>query len=451
VPDKGVLSGIDKVVLVCHDDSEFHINRSSELVVSVAGLCEVFGNDAVLPLITKVMERAVVEDPRSRKGTVVSYWNVQGTTVVARHYLRSLADDRLCKQVEIWQARHHFDEGRLTVLYHFVVPKEEQDEKFQLPSRKEWLNWLVDWFYSLGWSLHHVQREFIEWLENHAEQGLPEEYLIAVAGAKCFQPYSVLPEVASALHKYLGRCWEQLANEYINCMTISGFKQLGQLGMFSRGHADFFRNELIKLLSEGKAAKVSRLLAGLGCHMGLCEWGNYAKGSEIEKSVRATFDSMGVAAFDKAFEAGRFGIAAAIGQYFNCVDEAALRLKANRAFREKLEAVIVWEKVVDRPKNPEEFWDQVLEGELTQATDDDLPAHGRWKQTKTHRRGVVSGFDWMVEPLTEEQKTILPQIQAERDNLLKELIRLRKVQISEAVETAMVVEQPIAFDLVTLL
>lgn len=434
---------LHKVVLVCHDDPEFCVRQHMELQISVTGLWEFFGNEVIKPLIIKVVERAVATDPRRHKG-VATYWNVHGTKLMAtaRDFWDPIVDADLRRRAEIWVIRHDFDcEDHFGELPRYVMTVEELQQFRAADKPCHRLDWLVDRFTQLGWTEEQIRQEFVEWIENHAEQGLPWEWYVSVAGAKCFPAWGT-DRAESALSRRLVHSWKDLVGEYCNRMTLAGFKELGRLGMYDCKKSSFFQAELINLLACGKVGVVVKVLHELGREIGLCKWSDYDTTDKVRKAIEAVLKSMASAAFDKAVEDGHFGIAAALGQHFDCVDESLLRLQANRNFRTQLEAAIDLSRVSDCPKNPEEFWDSVLDGEMRTERDD---ATCTWE---VHIERILR---WWIGSLTEEQKTALSQLQAGRDTLFAELIRLRKLRISEMVQTAMDIEQPIALDPITLI
>lgn len=362
------------------------------------------------------------------------YWLVAGMERACRHFLP--ASDELAVQVERWTLLYHFRGGRLFELRSRALPSPvgPNDEGTEAE-----LNPIVDRFLALGYTPEQVRDEFLKWIKDHASNCRPE-FMLAAAGAKCFRHDD--EDRYQALRSYLPEMWEFILRDNDTGSWLSLFAKLAGVGLFRasgtryipapertphpvaavkgprepqptwepyEGDEEFFHAEIVKLLSKGEAAKVYQLLNLLGHRMGLLREG---KGNI--KDASAFMASIAPAAFKLAHGEGRFGIAAALSQHFNCVDEEAIRDQVNEEFREEA-AVILGDYV--REDEP-----QYLNSDISEhPTDDD------------------------GEPDAEKEQQMLP-VRARRDAKLAQVLDASRQQVSESVQIALDLDQPIKLE-----
>ena len=185
---------------------------------------------------------------------------------------------------------------------------------------------------------------------------------MAVAKAKCFD-YTSRQHIGVALHKRLTTCWQQLRKEYTKSLTIDYFHQFGAMGMYRQADQGFFRGELTEILANGEAGMAIRLLTDLGPSMGLWKYNDRSISNDQE--VKAVLDALAPAAFDMAFAANRYGVAAALGQHFNCIDDNELCRSANSSLRTAIGELISLEDVHDCA-DQDAFWHQVFDGTFSE-------------------------------------------------------------------------------------
>lgn len=429
-------------------ESELSIRLVSLVpMLEKAGLTETC-RVVAMEIVKAVLENTVKHDPRGEESPA-NYWNVVGTTATARELWpvgqRNLENNSLAFQVEIWQARFHFFVGDLGPLTQQVLPSLDDGYRGTLETYQQ-LDWLVDYLQECGWTIEQVCQEFIDWLERHAEHNLNNQVFVAVAGSARLQYGLSLSKAHFALHKRLEFCWRQLCNEDPRVLSLEMFVQLGRLGLFSKDDASFFLRELTDLLARGRVAltaQIVRVLCSL-TSVGLCQCfsGPY---SALKKTVLAELGELAPEAFDLAIERQAFGVAAALGQHFNCVDEAALRLEANRSLRAKLDEII---------PGPETMKSADREEVLLYALDGTCPSIGDEEDCSDATPELIvmgmPGKGWNG-TLTHEQAEKYFDVRAQRDELLKTLVEIRKTVIKGSVETALALEMPIALEVVTLL
>ena len=351
------LDGVDKPGIVSLDDRETvakvvkHRNRvllflaeeeksprDSQIYIDFEGMCHVLGwtETRKLEFVRQVL------DKMTEKEVMHSGWRcTRSTATIRRHYLPD--DDPLAVKVELCILRSQFRGGRLFELRSTALPvpirEHPDDERHELDP-------IVDRFLELGLTEDEVRTEFLKWIKDHTEN-CRYQFMLAAAGAKCFGRKD--DERYQALRSYLPKMWEELIRDPNGARSLELFEEFGEVGLYrsfsnDEGSAQdfaFFRKELIELLSKGRAALVYQLLVNsyaLRNSVGARDVSSSESRSRFQ-NVSKLVAVLARDAFALAYEQGRYGVAAALGQQFNCFDEAALKEQAEREFDGEYEAV----------------------------------------------------------------------------------------------------------------
>jgi len=299
-------------------------NRSS-LVIDFDGMIDYFELDAekTKEIVCAILEKTIAKAP-------IDNWRLLwATTRMCREYLNT--DETLATATEIWLLQSHLRSGKLFELRRKALPlqmKRAEDECDEL-------NPIVDRFLELGWTMDEVKAEFIFVIQKAVSNCRPQ-FMLALAGAKCFtrEDY-VKGEVGKLLReKYRPWAWE--------CLTESKgdywpkiYCQLLRCGLTSnyrdREDMDFYRQEFIKLLAQGKLNRVWQLILIIGPHILF-----YAElESRFSKEAEKYLTSLTLDAYRMAYENGNFGVAAALSQQFNILDEEKIEIQADDSVRKE--------------------------------------------------------------------------------------------------------------------
>lgn len=356
-------------------------------------------------------------------------WIVEGMQRAVRHFLPP--ENELARRVERWMILYRFRGGRIFELRQRALPvpmEASRTNKMTGYETQQELNPIVDRMLELGMSESEVRDEFLNWMREKSEQGCRPQFMLAVAGAKCFKRND--PDRQLLLReKYLSYMWEQL----VQYNWVSDFAALGHVGLWkvtprysneSNGDEQFFRTGLTKLLVEGKAGKVFQLLVLLGDRLGVYseeivhlrdDWGNRP---EVERAMKM-MDVLAVDAFDQVFKAGQYGVAAALSQHFNCYDEKQLGREADQSVVDEVAQIMG-----DHIRSSSEYLaDVIREGVATKDSDE---------ETKANHAKLMA-------------------IRSRRNAKFEEIKAARKEQFREALQLAVDLEQPIRLEWMTLL
>ena len=389
-----------------------------------------WSDEQVLQYVRKVFEKMLQFPFHTR----YFYWVIAGMERVCRHFLP--VSDELAVQVERRTLLYHFRGGRLFELRSRALPSPVGPNNDGTEAE---LNPIVDRFLALGYTPEQVRDEFLKWIKDHASNCRPE-VMLAAAGAKCFRHDD--DDRYQNLRSYLPEVWEHILRQNDTGAWFNTFAKLAGVGLFRAsgtryipapertphpvaavkgprepqptrepyvGDEEFFRTELVKLMSKGEAAKVYQLLNLLGHRMGLLRDG---KGNINNAS--AFMASIAPAAFKLAHDEGRFGIAAALFQHFNCVDEKAIRDQVNEEFREEA-ATILGDYVRD---------------------DDAEYLNSDISEQPTDENG---------DPDADKEQKMLP-IRTRRNEKLDQVLAASRRQVRESVQIALDLDQPIKLE-----
>ncbi len=243
------------------------------------------------------------------------------TALVSETYLD--ADDELKSRVDLIVLRTRFRESRVYDLGRYYPV-----ETSGLPARKQegdaaisrMLERAIELFREFGLDEEQVRQEFLWWLRHRP--GTWPSWILCFARASCFSD----PEDEDryqALRGYLPEAWKFAITSRNDEWTLEHVARLGPYGLFRKttgekqGDEDFFRTELTALLSEGKAGKVLEAITSFGDVAGLNPELDWSEGNERQAAAEC-MHVLAPAAFRQAFDADRFGIAAALTRQFRC-------------------------------------------------------------------------------------------------------------------------------------
>jgi hypothetical protein len=258
----------------------------------------------------------------------------RATQIVRRAYLPD--DDPQAIKTELWLLLAQFRGGRLFELRRdaLPVPIEEHPD-----NEAHELDPIVDRFLELGWTMEQVQAEFLRFMRDHMENCRPQ-FMLAVAGGKCFN-YAHAERKHLLRAQYRPKLWKELLASSGRFM-VAMYERFAHFGFsdFDRHEEDkaFYRAEFIDMLARGQFHKAYQLLLVLGHSIGVI----YAEmeSTRFERARKYLYELV-PEAFQKAYDAGRFGIAAALVQQFGddaCLSVDLIRRQIAEDFDAQLEA-----------------------------------------------------------------------------------------------------------------
>lgn len=311
-------------------------NSRRVTVIDFEGMADYlkWSDEQKVDFISEVLEKMAASDPVSMFGRRT---RVQAAREACGQYLQD--NTSLAKAVELWLLRAQFAEAedifRLRQKALPVPQKSAED-----PARE--LDPIVDRFLELGWTNDQVKEEFLLRAKSWIKMGLITPYFLPVVGAKCFsvEDYDdgeigrlvredLRPRVWNDLVRYKGPSGSE---QYLSFLPY-GLKDKDR-----EADREFYREQLIDLLSEGKLITVWHILLAIGGRVLF-----YAEmQSSIFERAERYLNEIAPTAFDKAFAEQRYGIANAIllqfdRKLFLKVDEEAIRAEVYAEMQVALE------------------------------------------------------------------------------------------------------------------
>ncbi len=306
-------------------------SRAVVLVVSLEGLIQAlqWSDEQVLSFVEALIKKVLKVSHDSR----YAYMITSTLQKLVRHFLDPAS--ALANKAERWMLLALLFEGRLFELRKTALPvpvdrRNRGGPKSNYEIRAE-LDPVVERMLELGMSKQEVKEVFLNWMREKGEH-CRWQFMLAMAGAECFENPSY--KVSDVLREvYLPSMWEKLV-KYDHVRSFMAFKPLG-LWKVARPHEStyyyvdtdqqFFREGFAKLLSRGKAAKVFQLLVLVGSDLGVYPCGLNSKRFSPynckNENARAMMSWLATDAFELAFAAEDYGIAAGLADYFDCADD----------------------------------------------------------------------------------------------------------------------------------
>ncbi|NQT49828.1 hypothetical protein HQ571_04000 [Candidatus Kuenenbacteria bacterium] len=307
--------------------------------------------DAIRELLQPVLELMVA---KIEPGNSLEHRCYMATERLLRKYFEH--DEELAIQVELWLLVSRFRDGRLFELPGRALPVPVKASNVE---DRHVLDPIVDRFLELGWDMEQVKAEFLKWIKNKVKTCRPQ-FMIAVAGAKCFTYQDRRSGELSQIlrEKYRPAQWKNLI-EGSGSFMMRMYCELLDCGM--RGeHKDkedleFYRQSFVQLLSEGKLARVWQLILGIGTKVLF-----YA---EMERTLigkaKEYLKTLLPAAFHLACKGGRYGVAAAMLQRFDkedLFDEMVLIEEVNAEFNDRFVTLTLNYYTHEIPLNENNRW-----------------------------------------------------------------------------------------------
>lgn len=256
--------------------------------------------------------------------------SLEATQILCRRFFDGPMRSGLGNEVELWILRSRLWEGRLFDLPLVALPipvqKKLDDDSCCV------LNPIVDRFVELGWTIEQIKAEFVSWLTARIESCRPQ-FVLAIAGAKCFEHSDYESgELGTLLRdKYRPEAWKSLVSGPCGgSFWINNYRKLLYCGLRVgfRDEDGFYRREYVKLLSEGKLNRVWQLVLALGSRTLF-----YAELQEnLYKHARQYIEELVPHAFEMAYDAGRYGVAAMLVCQFGkdaCYSEQSTKERCN--------------------------------------------------------------------------------------------------------------------------
>jgi len=238
---------------------------------------------------------------------------------LGRRYLDP--QDELLGKIERQTLLAYLRESRFDLIRNHFYGKKEAEELHVCRTLYAFIARLK----KLGVKDSALEKELFRWLEKNAKDTLSMQDLLAVVGGVVYLKGNLGNETQLSKvleEKYLPLCWMKL----LQTGDIPNFVLLGHAGLFqirnrlqeNRGQPTFFRKKIVELLAQGQAGLAFQLSVLLGRELGLDP-----EDAEAEQGrpaiARRVIDGMAWDALSLAYEQGRFGIAAAIAEEFDCL------------------------------------------------------------------------------------------------------------------------------------
>ena len=370
---------------------------------------------------------SLVEKPVEDYGRIF-IWVVDAMKAVSRHYIGA---DNEGRPTERWLLRWYFQKGELSYIRRNCLPDTAayREARVELgigekrPEREE-LNPIVDRFLELGLSMEEVRKEFLAWLEKNLGRFNPSFYIM-VAGAKCFEDDD--PDRARLMRGHLPKFWEQYMTRDIahpDSDWWETFGQLGRCGMWEhRTHVSWqdhtpvdndrerIRGWLVEALSHGRARFVYDFLWSWGGVLDLRKHSSaIACGNHDRKETLESVEALAAEAFWLAFKEERYGVATALSQQYDVLDDSQrdrLQNKALDVVRERALGLLGYEHLDDED----------LIGCLADGVHDDEscdPEHCDDAHLEIHRGLLELNGEWQA-----QCSTLVDEAQAQLDGVVE--------------------------------
>jgi hypothetical protein len=435
---------LSQIMIVAHHRPEHRVGglRSDELQLDLMGFIQRLGdraNEIMDPLALKIVKKAVACDAIDGETSYVA-----GTILAARYWWTSIPAE-LLQTVEVWQLRYFFQKAEVDPITYWGLPpnywqsSSSRDVVKNADNYLSLMNRVVDRFTELGWDMQQIRQEFLAWLRNERHVNYSETLVYAVSAAKCFAG-ELDEDRYLALRPYLPHCWDSLVKGHKNYMNLAFFLKLGSCELYrtsvsalyypSRpdpipGRPEdkaFFRLAFAELLAAGRIAFAYQLMLMAGQRLGFSIERHGLTGaldnSEYPKAVRQILGRLASKAFDAALAQKEFGIAGALSQHFDCINEPELRREILAALKLELQSVI---------GDP---WDATDEAEDSMYT----------------AKVLVNPRDVFDIPRDDPRVSKIKALKAKFDQSVADRIAARKRQIAETIETALDLMQPIKLE-----
>ena len=291
------------------------------IYASLAGLIKnlKWTDEQATQFVRRVLERMV----KTPIYTHYFVWVVYGMEHATRHFLKP--EDKLAQEAERWMILRHFRHGELFNLRqrlpgYVYDPRHSVEKDWQVRAE---LNPIVDRMLEVGMTMEEIRKEFLKWIEEKGKiRSCRYQFMLAVTGAKCFEDD----------HKSLERVRELLRKHYLPSIKAENdlffaarmYQAFGSrhIAAWRQGDEKFFRPRVVDALSHGSAGAVYQWLLTYGYATDFYsnEVRQAARGADSGKFDQAVaWEMMRVMAPDAvqlATKAERFGVAAALTQYF---------------------------------------------------------------------------------------------------------------------------------------
>lgn len=330
------------------------------LVADLGGMVNFLGwKDAQ----TRDFVRPSLEHIAKREPTSQNWRMHEATTDVARKYLK--ADDEVAKAAERWVLLSRFRGGRIFELRRIALPV-SQERPYKRGGLSDWeivdeLNPIVDRMLEVGMTMEEIREEFLKWItEKGKAGGCRYQFMLAVAGAKCFRDdHKSSNRRRELLRKYF---LPQIVSEkdiFQAAREFVAFKAHG-LEAWQHGDEKFFRPRVVDLLSHGNAGAVYQWLITHGHSVDFYphDVKDVGRKAGMDASWNATaWEMMRVMAKEAvqlATKAERFGVAAALTQHFK---DAATPKKVRELVQLALDLdqpiALAWKNSIEQRKEKE--------------------------------------------------------------------------------------------------
>ncbi len=328
-------------------------SRDSEIYFTLPGIAKFFGwtkkqlTDFINLLFKTMMEKI---DPASGWKEIATWagsWEINATERIFEMYRPK--DKKFCAQIERWLLLCHFYDG--DHFFHYLGDKWYEkwigwtkpqkrytyhddngavEEQTDIQTSK--VNALTKRLEAMGMSRDEIGSILIRWLEKYSERGL-DFYFHAMVVNALAMPYESKRKNA-ALAKLTDRAIEQFFKGTLHHYT---FASLAREGMKSDPtFREKYTDQLAYTLGKGKIAWANAL--------------NNLVGKMLFDDEKLDLKSVAPLAFDKAVQAGKFGIAAALVLQFGeeeCFNEKILSARVqgkNQRERKQMLAQLVEER-----------------------------------------------------------------------------------------------------------
>lgn len=244
----------------------------------------------------------------------------------ARRYLKS--DDALAKATERWFLLSQFRDGRIFELRHTALPV-SQERPYKRGGLSDWeivdeLNPIVDRMLEVGMTMEEIRKEFLKWIEEKGKAGQCRwSFMLAVAGANCFKDdHKSLERVRELLRKHYLPSIKKVENDIFFAAEMYQAFGRRNIEAWKQGDEKFFRPRVVDALSHGSAGAVYQWLLTYGYATDFYsnEVRQAARGADTGKFDQAVawkmMHVMAPKAVQLAIKGERFGVAAALTQYF---------------------------------------------------------------------------------------------------------------------------------------
>ncbi|MFH1632367.1 MAG: hypothetical protein ABIA47_05135 [bacterium] len=398
-------SGFANVTLVIHNEEPFDDLQAIEnrVRVNMSGfMCERSSKFRFKDLVEAVVNCTISAGPRADYSTML------GTIDIVRF---------LCPNAKF---RHDVElfAMRLTLLREDISKLDSFDPDYKITGikedRREVLNRHVDRWESLGGSKEELRELLLERLRRNMWH--PSTW-ISVACAKCFE--LVDPDLRVALMAVRERVWRDASHEGPVPWQMTVFQVLSKRGGWKASsqidptnHPErTFGSELIRILSEGRAAWVFQFLKLFGKQLRLVNVRTGMNGNRLD-DVDEVMQIMAPQAFVMACNKERWGIAAALAQAFDVVNDPAFLRAANDLVRERADDLIGY------------------------TSEDDELAH-------CCEHGLFEDEEDLEDEERRTRHEDMLALATERNGKLAELKDERSKQVQETIDMALTLEQPI--------